>query len=409
MKWLSAYPKEAIVFVAASFVNSLGSAFMWPLTTLYVYHELHRPMADAGFVLMLQSLAGIAGQFIGGSLFHRLGAKSLIVGSLLLCGISQFSILFTRDWSVYVFIMSLLGLLNSVSTPAIQAFIGFRWKEKRNELFNIVYVSNNIGMAIGTSLAGVLASLSFSFTFLFNSLSTIGFALFIFWFMRGMTLVDKREVSVSAISNLSEQSPLYLLMQYRIYLFIGLGSASIWFSMALWNSGVAPYLTDMGYNYTAYSFLWTVNGVVIFFGQPITSLIKRLWARTISAQLVANAICYGCGFGFILFYHDSYYMLVLGMVIITLGEMLMAPAIPAFISEKTGLAAPFYLGVAGSFGSIGRVLGPLLFGRLYDEGGITPVLLLGTVVSVVAIFLFLFHAAFNRETPGKHAKNHPAS
>lgn len=408
MKWLSAYPKEAIVFIVASFVNSLGSAFMWPLTTLYVYHELHRPMADAGFVLMLQSMAGVVGQFIGGSLFHRLGAKTLIVGSLLLCGIAQLSILFTKDWSTYVVIMSLLGFLNSVSMPAIQAFIGFRWKEKRTELFNVMYVSNNMGMAIGTSLAGVLASLSFSFTFLFNSLTTFGFAFFILWFMRGMTLVDKREVSVSAISNPSEQSPLYLLSQYRIYLFIGLGSASIWFSMALWNSGVAPYLTDMGMNYSAYSFLWTVNGIVIFFGQPITSLIKRLWARTISSQLIANAICYSCGFGFILFFHDRYYMLVLGMVIMTLGEMLMSPAIPAFITEKTGLAAPFYLGVAGSFVNVGRVFGPLLFGRLYDSGGVSPVLLLGTVISVVAIFLFLFHALLNREVHEQTAKNHSA-
>jgi MFS family permease len=73
--------------------------------------------------------------------------------------------------------MALLGLLNSVSAPAIQAFIGFRWKEKHAGLFTIVHVSNNTGIAIGTSLAGVLASISFSFTFLFNSLSTIGFAL----------------------------------------------------------------------------------------------------------------------------------------------------------------------------------------------------------------------------------------
>ncbi|MGE5704233.1 MAG: MFS transporter [Clostridia bacterium] len=402
MKLLSAYPKEALVFIAASFVNALGSAFMWPLTTLYVYHELHHSMADAGFVLMLQSLTGIIGQFIGGTLFHRLGAKPLIVGSLLLCGFAQLFILFTRDWSTYVLIMSTLGLLNSVSMPAIQAFIGFRWKERRTELFNVVYVGNNLGMAIGTSLAGVLASISFSLTFLFNSISTIGFGLFFYWFMRGMTLIDKREVSVSAISNPSEESPLRLLAHYKLYLFLGLGSACVWFSMALWNSGVAPYVTDLGMSYTAYSFLWTVNGIVIFFGQPVTAFIKRLWARTLSAQLVANAIFYGIGFGLIFLYHDSYSMFIVGMIIMTFGEMLMAPAIPAFITERTGLTAPFYLGLVGSFGSLGRVLGPLLFGRLYDQGGISPVLLLGTVIAVVAIFLFLVHSTLNRDKQEEH-------
>ena len=47
-----------------------------------------------------------------------------------------------------------------------------------------VYVGNNLGMAIGTSLAGLIASFSFAFTFLLNSASTFVFALFFFLFMR---------------------------------------------------------------------------------------------------------------------------------------------------------------------------------------------------------------------------------
>lgn len=54
--------------------------------------------------------------------------------------------------------MTGLGFTFNLSFPAIQAFIGFRWKEQRRELFNIVYVANNLGMAIGTSLAGVIAT-----------------------------------------------------------------------------------------------------------------------------------------------------------------------------------------------------------------------------------------------------------
>jgi hypothetical protein len=39
-------------------------------------------------------------------------------------------------------------------------------------------------MAIGTSLAGVIATFSFQLTFLFNSTSTLLFALFFFLFMK---------------------------------------------------------------------------------------------------------------------------------------------------------------------------------------------------------------------------------
>ncbi|MGF9816787.1 MFS transporter [Brevibacillus agri] len=131
---------------------------MWPLTTLYVHTILQRSMTEAGFVLMVQSLAGIVGQFVGGTLFHRLGAKRLIVGALLVQGLIQLSIPLTNSWPVYIALMTGLGFTFNLSFPAIQAFIGFRWKEQRRELFNIVYVANNLGMAIGTSLAGVIAT-----------------------------------------------------------------------------------------------------------------------------------------------------------------------------------------------------------------------------------------------------------
>ncbi|MDN4094917.1 MFS transporter [Brevibacillus agri] len=100
----------------------------------------------------------MVGQFVGGTLFHRLGAKRLIVGALLVQGLIQLSIPLTNSWLVYIALMTGLGFTFNLSFPAIQAFIGFRWKEQRRELFNIVYVANNLGMAIGTSLAGVIAT-----------------------------------------------------------------------------------------------------------------------------------------------------------------------------------------------------------------------------------------------------------
>lgn len=390
------YPREAMLFVLASFVNATGSAFMWPLTTLYVHNVLHRTMGDAGFVLMLQSLAGIAGQFTGGALFHRLGAKNLIVGSLFLAGTVQLAVLFAGDFALYAALMALLGFLHSVTMPAIQAFIGFRWKEKRLELFNIVYVGNNIGMAIGTSLAGILASYSFSLTFLCNSISTFAFALFFLQFMKRITPGETEGLSLKKTHLSQDQSAYRLLLQFKVYLFMALGSALVWFSTCVWGTGIAAHINGQGMSVAAYSFLWTVNGIVIFAGQPVTALIKRTIAKSLSAHLVASAACYAAGFAFMLIFSDDYRALVLGMIIATFGEMLIAPTIPSFITEKTGSNAPFYLGVVGAFSSVGRLFGPLLMGNLYDRGGVFPVLLLGSSMAAAAVLLFLIHASFHR-------------
>ena len=403
---LNRYPREALFFLVASFINSSGSAFMWPLTTLYVHTILQRSMTEAGFVLMIQSLAGIIGQFVGGSLFHRLGAKRLIVGALVVQGLIQMSIPFVHSWPVYLALMTGLGFTFNLSFPAIQAFIGFRWKEQRRELFNIVYVGNNLGMAIGTSLAGVIATFSFQLTFLFNSVSTLLFALFFFLFMKNISHQELVGDSANgAAQDKKRTNSFALLLRYQLYLFMALGAAFIFFSNTVWNTGVAPYITEKGMPLSSYSWLWTINGIIIFAGQPITSWLKRIMRQNLSAQLIASAVLYAVGFGFMFMYHDSYSAFVAGMIITTFGEMLISPTIPTFITERTGEFAPFYLGVVGAITTGGRLLGPLAIGYMYDQGGVEPTLLLATVVATGSVLLCLLHSFFQREKPSQSASS----
>ncbi|MBO8172194.1 MAG: MFS transporter [Bacillaceae bacterium] len=367
---------------------------MWPLVTLYVHNELHRSYGDAGLVLLLQSLAGIVGQFTGGSLFHRLGPRILIIGSLVLTGMMQILLVFA-GWPEYVLLMVLLGFLVSVTMPAINAFIGFKWKKERSRLFNVVYVSNNIGVALGTSLSGLIATYSFQLTFLLNGLSTFAFAIYFYVLMKHIRLNEPDTISFSHDKQSVSLPVGKLLWNYKIYLFLGLGSLLIWFSTSQWGSGVAPYLDENGYSLAAFSFLWTLNGIIILIGQPLISLLKKTLSRTLTAQLVASAIFYATGYTYIYLFHHDYVQFMIGMIITTFGEMLIAPAVPTFITEKTGLAAPFYLGVVGAIGSTGRLLGPYIYGNLYDLQGAEPIFLLTVLLSSLAVISFLIHAVLN--------------
>lgn len=98
MKFLQSYPNEVKIFLAASLINSAGGSLMWPLTTMYVFDELGRSMADAGLVVMIQAFGGIIGQLLGGALYHRVGVKRLIVGSLGLCSLGLFALPFISSF-----------------------------------------------------------------------------------------------------------------------------------------------------------------------------------------------------------------------------------------------------------------------------------------------------------------------
>ncbi|MDR0269298.1 MFS transporter [Paenibacillus sp.] len=396
MKFLESYPKEVKIFLAASLINSAGGSLMWPLTTMYIFDELGRSMTDAGLVVMIQAFGGIIGQLLGGALYHRVGVKRLIVGSLALCALGLFSLPFISSyWVVYMIIMGFIGLCNAVSMPAIQAFVGFRFADRRGELFNVIYVANNIGVALGTALSGFLADVSYHLTFVLNGVTSAVFALF---FLNYLNQLDKQEGPVhlerKSKTGAKESIPA-LLGNTRIYLYLGLGSMFLWLGNSIWNTGVSPHIISEGLPKRAYGFLWTLNGILIFAAQPVTTWIKRKFAKESSAQMTASGIFYLLAYVVILLL-PGYAGLLFAMVLATLGEMLVSPAVPAFISDHAYKTAPFYIGVAGGMAAFGRMIGPYFMGILYDHGGLVPVTWLSIAIAIMAVASFVIHSLHNR-------------
>ncbi|WP_068778875.1 MFS transporter [Paenibacillus sp. GM2] len=397
MRGLASYPREVKIFLVASLISSAGGALMWPLITMFVFKVLGRTVTDAGLAVLVMSLGGIFGQLLGGSLYHRLGVKRLIVGGV---GLNALFLLLlpygSGHWHLFLLLMCLIGFFNSMALPAIQAFIGFRFTERRAELFNIIYVANNIGVALGTAISGFLAQISYNLSFILNGLISALFAGF-FWIYlnkvqktQGKFHVEKKKEHAHKKNNWN------LMLNYKIYLFMGLGSFFIWLANCVWNNGVSPYTISRGMPEWNYSILWTLNGILIFVAQPLISWVKRVFAATELRQMTASAIFYMLGYVMILGFH-TYPSMVLAMVLITLGEMLISPAIPSFISDHTGKSAPFYLGLVGGMGVAGRVVGPYAMGVLFDWNGLVPVAALAVLISILSIASFLIHGLFNRD------------
>lgn len=371
---------------------------MWPLITMFVFKVLGRSVTDAGLVILVMSLGGIAGQLLGGSLYHKLGVKKLIVGGTGLTALFLVLLPFgSGNWSLFMVLMGLIGFFNAMAMPAIQAFIGFRFAERRGELFNVIYVANNIGVALGTAISGFLARISYDMSFILNGVTSAAFALF-FWIYLNKVQKDDGEVQLTKRKSTPEgQDPWKLLSRYNVYLFMGIGSFFLWLGNCIWNNGVSPFTLTKGMPEWNYSILWTLNGVLIFVGQPFILWIKRTFAGSAEAQLTASAVFYFLGYALILAF-PTYPSIVLAMILTTFGEMLVSPAIPSFISDRTGKGAPFYLGVVGGMGAAGKVVGPYAMGVLFDWNGLIPVAWLAVSIAVLAVVAFLIHAFVNRDS-----------
>ncbi|MCR8844182.1 MFS transporter [Paenibacillus sp. SC116] len=408
--------REMNVFIWASMIHSAGSALMWPLTTIFVHQQLGRSLAEAGFVITMQFLGGMIGQVAGGSFYYRWGVRNLLIGALGASAILQASLVVTAysSWWGYVITMFAIGFASNISMPAMQSFIGFRWPERRDELFNSFYVANNIGVALGTAVSGVLADISFNLTFLMNATASAAFAVFFHFYMSN-EVTSRRVVTTSSIRSKSDRSEagsmtlpadrekgvlphLSLATKLRsihIYLFIGCGSMFIWLANSLWGSGVAPHLTDQGMEMKMYSWLWTINGIFIFAGQPLLSWLKRNWAVEATSQLTWSAALYGTAYMMVWIW-PSYTGFIFAMIVATLGEMLVSPAVPAFLSKVAGREAPFYLGLVGGISSLGRMIGPLALGIAYDAGGLNMVVIVSIIVAGLSLSSYMVHAWIQR-------------
>lgn len=395
-------PKELNVFLIASLINTTGGSLMWPLVSMYVFDELGRSLADAGLAILLQSLGGIIGQLLGGALYHRVGVKRLVTGSLALNASVLLALpLLSGNWQLFIGAMWLIGLFNSMSMPAIQSYIGFRFTERRAEIFNIIYVANNIGVALGTALSGFLADFSYHLSFIANGATSAFFAVFFLFYLKSTDVAGGVTPSAASAHAKAEHPGTWaLLCNVRLYLLLASGALLLHIGNSIWNTGVSPFIVGEGMPKRYYGFLWTLNGVLIFVAQPLLGLIKRYLTRTVSAQMTASSLFYAAGYACILLL-QSYPGMILGMVLATLGEMLISPAIPAYLSEHGGSHAPFYIGLAGGIGSGGRVIGPYVMGSLYDAGGLPPVTWLALGAALVSACAYWAHSAWNRQTAGQ--------
>ena len=391
--------KEMRVFLAASLINAAGSSLMWPLVSMYVFDELGRSMTDAGLVILIQALGGILGQFLGGSLYYRIGVKRLIVGSISLNALVLFSLPFiSHSWTIFIGAMALVGFFHALSMPAIQSFIGFRFAERRAEMFNIVYVANNVGVAIGTALSGFLADLSYTYSFIGNAVTSALFGLFFYVYLQKVqsTASDIPIVDTQRKRADKESTGIWpLVRHFRIYLFMAVGTLLLNLGNSIWNTGVSPFIIAEGLPKKMYGFLWTLNGILIFIAQPLINVIRRTIAKSVNAQMTASSIFYLAAY-IVIPIMNSYTGMVLAMILATFGEMLISPAIPAFLSERGGKDAPFYLGLSGSISAIGRVAGPYMMGVLYDSGGLGPVAFLAIATAIVSTGFYCVHARLNR-------------
>ncbi|MGG5252610.1 MDR family MFS transporter [Neobacillus sp. SM06] len=374
-------PRAVWLLVIGMAVNVTGNSFLWPLNTIYIHDSLGKSLSVAGIVLMLNSAASVLGNLVGGSLFDRIGGYRSILLGIGIALLALIGLTLWHGWPQYVVFLIIIGFGTGIIFPAMYAMAGSVWEEGGRKAFNAIYVAQNLGVAIGSSLGGIVADYSFQYIFLSNTLLYIVFLLIAVFGYKGMSVqAGKRTASKPAKLSFKNNRNL------RALIILSIGYLLCWVAYVQWSTTIAAYTQQINISLTQYSLLWTLNGAFIVLGQPVIQLFIKHFAKTLKIQMMAGIFIFILSF-LVASFADAFAGFVAGMVILTIGEMFVWPAVPtvAFDLSPKGREG-FYQGIVNSTATGGRMVGPLLGGMLVDLYGMSMLFLVLIGLFILSLF-----------------------
>jgi MFS family permease len=185
------------------------------------------------------------------------------------------------------------------------------------------------------------------------------------------------------------------VLRDKIFILFALGAMLMTMVYMQYNSTLPVYLRD-NYQVTeqGYGFLLSLNaGMVVVFQFAIT---RRIRHRPPMLMMAVGTLLYAFGFsmyGFV----ETYFMFLLAIAVITVGEMVVAPVAQAIVAKM----APEemrgrYMAVFGYTWAIPSMVGPLLAGLVMDNYDPRYLWYLAGMVAGAAALLF--YALFRKDT-----------
>lgn len=365
-------------------VVMMGFGMIIPILPFYI-ESFGASGKGLGLLIAIFSVMQFIFSPIWGSYSDRFGRKPmLVIGafgnalSLVLFGLA------TELWMVYA-ARALGGMLSAATLPTAMAYISDTTESKnRGGGMGVIGAAMGTGMVLGPGLGGLLAAESLSTPFFVASgLSMLALFLILIFLPESLPKSHREngvEIKGFDLKQIWQAmfGPMGYLMILSFVVFFGLTNFEGIFGL------YAHHRFD--YNPAQVGTVMMVIGVIsaIVQGGLTGPLTRRFGERAvIKASLIGSSV------GFLLMlwaYSDLTLYITVGLFV--LANAMLRPGIAALVSMEAQGGQGTALGLANSFMSLGRIVGPLWAGMMFDIQISLPYL------SGAVIFLFLYLISF---------------
>ncbi len=386
------YPRQFWVVVFLLMLAWTFHSMLWPFLMIYVSQRLHTSLTAVAGMLTVNAIAGLATTFLGGAIADKLGRKWVMAFSLLLCAVSWYLFQLATTPAFFIGLMALNGATTPLYRLAADAMMAdLLPPDQRIEAYSILRMGNNLGVALGPTLGGFLAAVSYPLAF---SVAGIGMlACGILTIVLSKETMPERAPQAEPAQKVKmggygrifwDRSFMFLIVSY---LCSRLASATIWMMLGVYVKN------NYGMSERLYGFIPMTNAVmVILFQVLLTRQVKRHnanWMMALGSAFYGVAVL-GVAFA------SGFWGFWLCMVLATIGEMVLVPTSTTVASKL----APEdmrgrYMGIYTVTAALGSGFGPLLGGYLNDTYSPVSTWYGGGAAGFLGAFAFMLGAFFN--------------
>jgi len=359
------YPSKFWVLICVYFIDRVGGALIYPFLSLYITSKFGVGMTQVGVMLAIHSVSAFIGNLLGGALADRFGRKSMLIMGLISSASVSLSMGLVQDWKIFYLLVSLTGFLSHIGDPAASAMMAdILPVEKRTDGYGVLRVAVNLAVTIGPAIGGLMAGVSYLLLFVMDCVVS-GIAVLIVFLSLPETKpeIPEGELQASTLQTIKGYGIVFKDRLLLVIITLTMFTAIVYLQI---NSSLSVYLRDLhGISAQQFGYILSLNAIMVVVMQfSITKQVKKfqpLWMMALGNVLYASGFAI---YGFV----SGYPAFLFAMVIVTMGEMVIAPVIQtvvAFIAphDKRGrYMAAFQIGRQSA-----AAIGPLVAGVILDH------------------------------------------
>ena len=343
---------EIWILSLVTFINRAG-AMVIPFLSIYLVEEKGLTFPQVGMIMTCFGIGSLLGNYLGGFLTDKIGFYKTIVLSLFFGGVGFICIQFLNTFIGLC--LGILILMIAVDTYRPGVFVaadvyGDGKETTRN--IGLIRLAINIGFSIGPVIGGFLiANVSYSSIFWIDGVTCMLASILLLVLLKPKEQKQKEESKPVTKEGVSPfRNALFLLF----FLIMALNSISF----VQYFSAVPLYYSEVhGLSEDIIGLLFLINGsMIVIFEMPLIAWLERLKLSKSMATfwgigLLAISLI-------ILNISNWFGVLIIGMILMTLGEMIGSP----FASSLALDMAPkgrkgSYMGLFSISFSISHIIG----------------------------------------------------